>query len=250
MITVKSLAPRATDTALPPKGNRARGFTLRALLLFTAASAASAFAASHDPDGPHSPAVMDAMITSPQKVLKIIFPAMESYRADDLTWGRHGLDRVALSVRDLERLFRFHLRGPLDPTIENARTPYTFYTVLGPGNRPLGVVVGTNQRWKGGALDVFTAFDDEKRIQDVYVQRAEGVAALPFRDGEYRRRFRRFSLDYPPDDAYLDPPSPLPQLNELLAHQRVVRGVRLSLLLYQSLYLAQPEALEKVPAGL
>lgn len=250
MITVKVLALRAKDTALPPKGNRARRFNLRALLLFTALIIAAPAQARAEAEGVNARPVSDAMIEGPGRVLKVLFPTMASYEARDLTWGRHGPRSPAMNPADFRKLLAFHLKGPLEPSLENAHTPFTFYKVAGAGGRALGVVVGSNQRWKRGALDVFVAFDVEKRIHDVFVQDALGVAVAPFRGVEYRRRFRRFSVDYLPDDAYLDPPSPLPALNELLAHQRVVRGVRLGLLLYRSLYLAEPEALSKVPTGL
>ena len=189
--------------------------------------------------------VYEAALDRPDEALKLIFPGSDGFTAQSLTWRRHGPQKPEARQEALS-LIVFHMRDKLDPVYETEDTPIVTYAVRG------GSVLGGYFRWKRGLMEVFTAITSEGAIHDVYVQRMDGGYKALFRSAAYRAQFRRFGFREALDDAALSPPVPgeasFPNVDMLLAHQRVVRAVRWALLTQKALVRGEWQDLRKVAA--
>lgn len=200
----------------------------------------------------------EALLDKPEKVLSSLFVGALDYQ---LTILRRATTPSVLQMGgEYERLMAFHTRAPLDPDFDKAETAYGFYLIPG-----TGVVTGVNQKWRRGVIQVFVAFDIKGAIHDIYVQRLDGGSYAPFRTAAYRKPFRRFSIDYAPDEAFLRPPAQwivpatdfssqalvqeLPERLTIEAHQAVLRAVRLIMFVYRTLYRNDLVSIKRVDGG-
>ena len=100
----------------------------------------------------------------------------------------------------------------------------------------IGLIYGVTRKVVGGELELFTAFNQDGHVRDIYFQKIDSRDAPHFRSKFYRQQFKKFSLGKSPEYSDVIPPMRLPQPNVLKDHHLVVDSVRFSIDIVKNFY--------------
>lgn len=137
---------------------------------------------------PAALAAIGCTLSNPARDLKMLFPAMTSYREDVKELGKLPQGREAYAA------LQERVGGDLDPVYEAFDTPYTLYSVF-QGEAKIGYVHGVNVPGRGGVIQIFLAVDPETAaIGRMFYQRLESPGGAALRNPAILGQFAGLSL--------------------------------------------------------
>lgn len=144
-----------------------------------------------------SHAAIGCTLTSPARDLKVLYPAMTSYREDLFEFHR---------MPDGEKLYgglKDRLGGHLDPVYESINTPFTAYRVFR-DDELIGIVHGVNVPGQDGVIQLFLSVNPKTAaIERVFYQRLESVGSRALRQPKFLEQFAGLTLaDFYRHDFY------------------------------------------------
>lgn len=112
---------------------------------------------------------------------------------------------------------------------------HSFYAVY-KDTALIGLIYGVTSASSGGEIELFTAFNRDGQIRDIYFQKIDSKDAPHFRSKFYRQQYKKFSLGKIPEYAQINPPMRLPQTSVLKDHHLVINMVKQSIDVVKNFY--------------
>ncbi len=153
---------------------------------------------------------------NPERTMKRIFPDAFDYKTRNIKISKEKRKKIE------ERLGR--------PLLPGQRENFTYYELYGKRKELVGYILAVSQKGEYGAIELVFGLDKEKKIKDIYIQRAR-EKDKEFKKKEFLTLFRGVGIK---DEGRLED---IFKGERTFAQKAVTLGVRKELIAFEELVL-------------